>query len=265
MAASIADKSTIIAKTCPPLDVTLVEQLIDEYRALERRYVLGDWEPATLDGGQFAEIAARIIYSQDANNVNHRRSVSDCLTYVEDRDHKRQHSYPDRKSALHSCLVVRAMYKFRSARGAVHIDPEYTANQLDSRFVLENARWLLAELLRVFWTGDLAVVARAVQAIVRFEVPAVLELGGQMLLQRTDCTTEEEVLLLLYHAGETGLNRYDLGQAVPKSPSSVTKALGRLRDARMRQVLRTAEDRYVLTDLGVQRVLNQLGEKLLPK
>lgn len=259
------DASTIIAETCPPLDATLVEQLIDEFRALERRYVLGDWEPATLDGGQFAEIAARIIYSQDANNVNHRRSVSDCLKYVEDRDQKRQHSYPDPRSARHSCLVLRAMYKFRSDRGAVHIDPEYTANQLDSRLVVENARWMLAELLRVFWTGDRAIVARAVQAIIRFEVPAVLELGGRMLLQRTDCTAEEEVLLLLYHAGQVGVSRYDLGQTVLKSPSSVTRALGRLTDARRREVLRTAKGHYILTDLGVQRVLNQLGEKLLPR
>ena len=265
MLASTIDKNTIIAATCPPLDVTLVDQLIGEFRALERRYVLGDWEPATLDGGQFAEIAARIIYSQDANNVNRRRSVGDCLTYVEDRNQERQHSYPDRKSALHSCLVLRAMYKFRSDRGAVHIDPEYTANQLDSRLVLENARWMLAELLRIFWTGDRSVVSGAVQAIVRFEVPAIFELGGQVLLQRTDCTAEEEVLLLLYHARGSGMNRYDLGQAVQKSPPSVTRALGRLKDASRREVLCTAEGRYVLTDLGVQRVVNQLGEKLLPK
>ena len=262
--AGLIDRSSIVAETCPPLDATLVEMLIDEFISLERRYVLGDWEPATLDGGQFAEIAARIIYHQDAQNLNPRRGVGECLKYIEDHDQQgRPHHYPDRKSALHSCRVLRAVYKFRSDRGAVHIDPDYSANQMDSRLVIESARWLLGELLRVFWSGSRSAVAQVVREIVRFEVPAVLEFEGRVLLQRTDCTTEEEVLLLLHHAGEAGLSRRELGQAVLKSPASVTNAIKKLRSAGTRQVLQTAGGSYILSDLGVRRVSRQLAGKLV--
>ena len=260
------ERNTLVTATCPPLDRTLVEQLVDEFISLERRYVLGDWEPATLDGGQLAEIVARIVYHQDAKNLNRRRSVNKCLEYVEDLKQLRQHHYPERKSALHTCRVVRAIYKFRSDRGAVHIDPHYTANQLDSRLVMESARWLLGELLRVFWTQDRAVVAEAVRDIVRFEVPAIAEFNGKPLLQRTDCTTEEEALLLLHHAGDAGLSRYELGQSIPKSPSSVSGALKKLSSSTVREIVQDANSRFILTGLGVRRVLNELAAKLhLPR
>ena len=254
--------SKLIDEMCPPLDSTLVEQLVDEFVSLERRYVLGDWEPATLDGGQFAEACARVVYHQDAQTLHRRRGVAKCLKYVEDRDQQRQHHYPDRKSALHACRVLRAIYKFRSDRGAVHIDPVYTANHADSKLVVECARWLLCELLRVFWSGDRSAVAQTVREIVRFEVPAIAEIDGRRLLQRTDCTAEEEVLLLLHHAGESGLSRSALGQSVLKSPSSVTRALVKLTSSSVRQVLKTTGGDYILTDLGVRRVINELAEKL---
>ena len=127
---------------------------------------------------------------------------------------------------------------------------------------MESARWLLGEVLRVFWTGDRGVVAEAIREIVRFEVPAIAEYDGKLLLQRTDCTADEEVLLLLHHAGEGGLSRSALGQSVPKSPSSVTRALAKLTSPHVRQVLKTTGGDYILTDLGVRRVLNELAEKL---
>lgn len=225
--------------------------------------MLGDWEPATLDGGQLAELVARIIYHQDSQNLNRRRTVAKCLRYIEDGSQQRQHRYPDRKSALHACRVLRAIYKFRSDRGAIHIDPDYTANHMDSRLVMESARWLLSELLRVFWSGDRRAVARAVREIVRFEVPAIAQFEGRLLLQRTDTTTEEEVLLLLHYSGEVGLSRSELGRTVMKSPSSITNALAKLTSTTVREVLRTKNDQYVLTDLGARRVLNELSEKLV--
>jgi hypothetical protein len=131
------DKAAILAAICPPLDNRLAEQLFDEFVSLERRYVLREWEPATLDGGQFAEAASRLIYHQYSSTLNRRKSVHDCLSYVEDHNSSNPHHFPDRKAALHLAKVIRTIYKFRSDRGAVHIDPDYTANHLDSKLVLE--------------------------------------------------------------------------------------------------------------------------------
>ncbi len=180
----LIDKLTLISSVCPPLDTKLIEQLIAEFVSQERRYILRDWEPATLDGGQFAEAAARILYHQDSKVLNHKRSVGECLTYVEDPKNANSHQYPDRKSALHTARVIRTIYKFRSDRGAVHIDPEYDANQLDSKLVIENSRWVLSEILRIFWTGDRSVVAAAIREIIQYDIPVIGNYEGRLIVQR---------------------------------------------------------------------------------
>lgn len=256
------DKATLLTAIAPPLDSVLAEQLLDEFISLEKRFVLRDWGPATLDGGQFVEAAARIVYHHDSGNLSRRKPVSRCLEYVEDPTNNNSHSFTDRKAALHLCKVLRTIYKFRSDRGAVHIDPEYSANHLDSRLVIENARWALSEILRLFWTGDRSQVASAIRQIVQFDIPAIGKYDGRLFFQRIDCSTEEEILILLHHAGEDGLSRRDIGNFVPKNPSSVTKALGSLCSNRKRQVIQLDTGNYRLTDIGVHYVLNTLGDKL---
>lgn len=256
---ALVDKNSLLAALSPPLDSELTNQLITEYVSQEKRYVLRDWEPATLDGGQFVEAAARIVYHIDSGILNRRKDADECLVYVEALD-GRPHSFPERKSARHLCRVLRTIYKFRSDRGAVHIDPVYTANQLDSRLVIDNSRWVLSEILRIFWSKDPSEVARAVREILQFEIPAVGKFGDQVIVQRPDCTAEEEVLLLLRDSGEEGLTRQALGRAVRKTPGRVTQVLQQME--KNREIVKTNGTVWRLTDLGAQRVMRDLGEKL---
>lgn len=250
----------LITGICPPLDRVLAQQFFSEYVSQEKRYVLGDWEPATLDGGQFVEAAARIIYHQDCGTPNLRKTVDDCLKYAEDNKGQFPHSFPERKAVKHLAKVLRTIYKFRSDRGAVHIDPDYTANQLDSKLVIECCKWVVSEILRLFWTADREEVARAVKEILTYEVPAVGNYDGHLIVQRVDCSIEEEILLLLYWTREVGLSRTSLGQFVRRSAPDVTKGIQSL--VSKREVIHSAE-KYRLTDLGTRRVLRDLGNKVI--
>lgn len=256
------NRDDLLSNIAPPLDRRLAEQLIDEFISGERRFVLRDWGPATLDGGQLAEAAARILYHQDSGNLSHTRSVGQCLDHVEDANGRNSHAYPDRKSALHTSRVLRTLYKFRSDRGAVHINPIYDANHLDSRLVIEHMRWVLSEILRVFWTGDRDQVATVIRELVEYEVPAVAVFDGVPLLQRIDCDAEEEILLLLHFAGDQGMSRVELGRSIPRPPSTITGALGRLTARTSREVV-FAGGRYRPTDRGTRRVLHELAEKVI--
>ena len=82
------------------------------------------------------------------------------------------------------------------------------------------------------------------------------------LVLRTDCTTEEEVLLLLHNAGEGGLSRSEVGAAAMKSPPSVTAALTKLASSRLRQIVKRKDKTYVLTPAGAKRIHDELSEKL---
>lgn len=256
------DAPTLVAALSPPLDETLAEQLLDEFLDAERRFLLQDWEPATLDGGQFAEIASRIVYHIDSGNLNRTKGVNDCLKYVEDPTNGNAHAFSNRRASLHLCKVLRTLYKFRSQRGAVHIDPNYTANELDSSLVMALVRWVMCELLRLFWTADRQEVVRAIKEVVRFDVPAILTIDGRPLVVTTECTVEQEVLLLLHNAGEVGLTTSELSGSTPRSNSSVRSAVSVLNSARKREITKKSDRRYILTPNGSRRIREELADKL---
>jgi hypothetical protein len=243
----------------PPLDSGLAKQLITEFTSIEKRFSLGDWEPATLDGGQFAEIASRIIYHIDSGLLDSTRSVHDSLTYVEDSKGLNSHSYPDRKSAQHTSRIIRSIYKFRSDRGAVHIDPSYTANHLDSKLVLENCRWVMSEILRIFWTNDRSKVASLIRDLIEFDQIIIGDYDGTLLVHNSGCTAGEEILLLLHHVGNKGLSRKDLGSYVRKSAPSITNSLKDLVESRL--VIPNSSGNYRLTQPGELLVRNELSRK----
>jgi hypothetical protein len=256
------DRQTLITNICPPLDSTLTKQLIDEYNSLESRFVLRDWEPATLDGGQFAEAASRILYHKDSGTLNLTKGVGECLDYVEDENNSRRHNYPNRKSALHTAKVIRTIYKFRSDRGAVHINPNYTANHLDATLVISNTKWVLSEFLRVFLTNDLNLVETIIRDILEFSLPVIGDYDGQLLVQRTDCNVDEEILILLHYAGLNGFNRSQLGKFVQKAPPAITTSLKKLESSKERKIKKLGNGNFRLTDIGNRFVLTNLADKL---
>jgi Mn-dependent DtxR family transcriptional regulator len=83
------------------------------------------------------------------------------------------------------------------------------------------------------------------------------------MVQRTDLTAEEELLVLLHYAGEQGFTRAQLGKSAKVSAASVTLALQKLMDASSREVVLLPSKCYRLTDLGSKRIREKLPDKLL--
>lgn len=256
------DSNSLVTQIAPPVDVNLAESLFAEFVDIERRFVLGDWEPVTLNGGQFAEIVSRIIYHIDSGNLNRRKGVDPCMRYVEDPDNNNSHVFPGRRASLHLCRVIRTIYKLRSQRGAVHIDPNYTANELDSTLVVYLVRWAMAEMLRIFWNGNRDEVSKVIREIIRYDVPAIFVMDNRQLVLRTDCTAEEEILLLLHNVGESGMTRTEVGTSIPKSPPTITRALKILESSNVRAIIKRVDGRYILTPNGTRRIHEELSGKL---
>lgn len=251
----------LIRQVKPSVDAFLVTQLVDEFLSIERRFALRDWEPAELDGGQFCEILARVLFQVDSGILSLTKSHDDCLKYVEGGSST--HLYSPRKDLLHLARVMRTIYKFRSDRGAVHISPTYTPNQMDAKLVLEATRWSFSEFLRIFWNGDREIVAKAIREILTFDTPCVGVFGDRLIVQRTDLSADEEILILLHFAGEAGMSRTELGKAVYHDPSTVTRSISRLGGQSVRQIVQINDKTWRLTDLGMRRIRMELAEKLV--
>lgn len=257
----LIEKEQLIKQLAPPLDDPLITQLVTEFISMEKRYIQRDWEPTELDGGQYCEILARIVYHADSGNLNRTKSVEDCVGYVE--NDKVSHAVQPRHNAIHLVRVIKTAYKFRSQRGAVHISPNYDANHLDSKFLIECVRWLMNEFLRVFWQGDRELVAKAIRELLQFDVPCIGTFEGALLVQRTDLAPEEEVLILLHYAGEKGFSRKKIGRHAQCSAPRVSESLKKLTSPAFREVILLGNGNYALTGLGHKRIREQLSGKLL--
>ncbi len=257
----LVERASLVSQISPPLDHFLATQLVDEFVSMERRFIQRDWEPAELDGGQFCEILARILYHMDSGNLNRTKDFSDCLSYVE--NNQNPHAIQPRHDALHIAKVLRTAYKFRSQRGAVHISPTYSPNHMDSKFLIESVRWSMNETLRIFWQGDREAVAKAIRELLQFDVPCIGKFEDILLVQRTDLTAEEEILVLLHYAGEKGFTRGELGRHSKAAASTITGVVQKLESPDYRQIVFLPSGSYRLTDLGSKRIREQLADKLL--
>ena len=240
----------IINALSSQIDPSLAGALIAEFIDLEKTFFLEKWKYSQLDGGRFCEVVARILYSIDSGNINLNKPVDDCLQYVE--NNKVKHAFPEQRSAIHIAKILRATYKLRSQRGAVHVAPDYSADESDSKLVVENCRWLMIEILRLFWGKDKKAVIEVMREITRFQIPIIRDYEGRILVQRTDFTVEEEILLLLYRAGNVGMKNLELLNNIPKDPSGTRKALKRLLSSKRREAIEIGGI-YKITDLGIQR------------
>lgn len=256
---ALINKQRLLQDLSPPFDHLLCTQLLDEFISSEHRFIQRDWEPGQLDGGQFSEVAARILYHIDSGNLNRSKEFDECAKYIENE--QLSHAIT-RRDALHIIRVLRTIYKFRSQRGAVHISPSYTPNHMDSKLVIECVRWTMNELLRLYWRGDREAVAKAIRELLEFDVPAVGVFGEAILVQRTDVSPEEEILILLHYAGDEGFSRKSLGLWVQCPPPRITESLQKLVSPAFRQVIQLSNGNYRLTDLGSRRVREELANKL---
>jgi hypothetical protein len=257
----LISRTTLVSQLVPPLDAQLAHDLVDEFVSQEKRFIQGDWEPSQLDGGQFCEVLARIVYHRDSGNLNAGQQFAHCAAYVE--NDQVPHAINPRQDAIHLVKVLKTIYKFRSQRGAVHLSPNYKPNHMDSKIVVDMVRWAFAESLRIFWNGDREQVAKAIRELLQFDVPAIGRFEDVLMVQRTDLSAGEEVLVLLHYAGETGFSRKELGKYVMHDAPRVTEALKALASPASRQVILLTSGRYRLTDLGSKYLRERLSEKLL--
>jgi hypothetical protein len=259
----LIERKAIIAQLKVSIDPVLSTQLVDEFISIEKRYIQRDWEPAELDGGQFAEILSRILYSLDSQNQNFStKSVHDCLEYVEDQQNKNKHNFRS-KDVLHIAKALRLLYKFRSDRGAVHISPTYTANQMDAKLMLELVRWCFSDTLRIMLSLQKEQVAKIIRELIQFDVPVIGVFDDIIVVQRTHITAEEEILILLHYSGDAGFDRTELGKHCKFQPSTITNAIKKLVASDCLQIVKLSNGRYRLTDLGSKRIREELSEKLL--
>lgn len=255
------DPATLLAG----IPQALRDELLERYREIARNYIEHRWEPAELNGGKFAEVVYSIVAGTLSGKYPQRASKpTDFVGACRALESKPANPtlQGDRSLRVLVSRQLVALYEIRNNRGVGHVGGDVDPNAMDSSAVFSTARWILAELIRVFHGVSTTVAQSAVDALSERSIPVVWDVPGGNIRRvlHTGLTSPNQTLLLL-HTRPGWVPEQELFQSVE---------YGRLSDYRKNVLQSLHNKRLIEFDSQNGRVhLTPLGAKsaeaLLPK
>ena len=94
--------------------------------------------------------------------------------------------------------ILVALYDVRNRRGVGHVGGDVDANHMDAELVLALAKWIVAEMVRLFHDTDVKTATDVVDALVDRTLPIIWEVDGVKRVLNTSLPLADQTLLLLY-------------------------------------------------------------------
>jgi hypothetical protein len=182
------------------LPASLRSQLLAALNDIVQNFTAGRWEPSELNAGKLCEIVYTIIRgfadgAMPAKASKPANMVDAC------RGLEKETALP-RSLRIQVPRMLTALYEIRNNRGVGHVGGDVDPNHMDAVAVLAMAKWIVAELVRVFHNVDTAMATAVTDALIEREVPLIWSTGDKKRVLNAKLTLKQKTLLLLY--GEAG-------------------------------------------------------------
>jgi hypothetical protein len=198
----------------------LRQPLLGAFSEIARNFRERRWEPSELNGGKLCEIVYCILRGyvdgQAARRPHKPRNMVDACRDLENADSVRF----SRSIRIQIPRMLIALYEIRNNRGVGHVGGDVDPNHMDAKVVLEMAKWIMAELVRVFHNQTTREATEVVEALIERTIPVVWEVDGRRRVLTQNLSKKDETLLLLYSA-PAGVREADLLSWVEHSNASV--------------------------------------------
>jgi hypothetical protein len=178
----------------------LRQDLLAASEKIVSNFAEGRWEPAELNGGKLAEAAYTVCEgiasgSMSSRAKKPRNMVLACQAL------ERTASAP-RSIRIQMPRVLIALYEIRNNRNVGHVGGDVDPNHMDAVLVLQMAKWVVAELVRVLHQMSVDDAAEVVDSLVERDVPLVWKVGDTRRVLDPTMSAKDKTLLLLH--GATG-------------------------------------------------------------
>lgn len=237
------------AQTLGNLPQGLRDELLAEYTKITKNFARGEWGSAELYGGRFCEVVYSILKGHvDGSFPSSASKPANFPQKCRDLEQQADKATFPQSVRIGIPRLLIGLYEFRNNRDSGHVGGEVDANHMDATYVLHAAQWVLAELVRLFHTTDVATATATVDALVERTLPLIWEVNGRRRIMDPTMRLADKTLLLLYGSAG-GMTDADLAADIKH---------GRLRD--YRKTLRTLDDQ-VLVEYNEQSGLVVISPK----
>ena len=248
-----------LASVFATLPGTLRDELLGAFNEIVKNFRERRWETAELNGGKLSEVVYSILKGYADGKYPPRakkpRNMVDACRKLET-----EAAAAPRSIRIQIPRMLIALYEIRSNRNVGHVGGDVDPNHMDAVCVLQMAKWIVAELVRVLHNLDTDTATAVVDDLVERETPLIWEVDGKRRVLATKLSMLDKTLLLV-HASTGAVDERDLASWIEHSNPSVYR----------RDVLRPAHcERLVEYDADARTVrISPLGvayveERLLP-
>jgi hypothetical protein len=197
-----------VASILGQLPESLRNELIDAFGTIVTNYREGKWEPSELNAGKLCEVVYSILdgyvtgsYPTKSSKPSNMYDACNALTKAPARF--------TRSVKVHIPRVIISVYEVRNNRGVGHVGGEVDPNHMDATMVLYTAKWMMAELVRLFNNVDTETATASVETLIERELPVIWKVNGKKRILTPGLSMKSKTLLLLYSEPE-GLNEVQL-------------------------------------------------------
>lgn len=173
----------------------IVHHLVKSYRDVEDNFRLEKWKTSELDAGHFVETVRRLIENQLFG------AYTAFSTAIGSFNQATLNKYEAATGAEEYRIliprVLYAMYCIRNKRGVGHIST-ISPNKLDATLILNSAKWVLAELVRLASATSPDQAEQLVDTILTRQVDLIWDDGETFMVLNKKLRAPDKVLLALY-------------------------------------------------------------------
>jgi len=236
-----------------PVPHALEEELFQKFREIERNFRERRWEPAELNGGKLSEVVYCILNGHVTGNFPQSPSKP-ANFYDACLDLANAPASFGRSVRIQLPRMLIALYEIRNNRNVGHVGGDVDPNQIDSLCVLQMAKWVIAELVRIFHGVSLDEAKSIVEALAEREVPLIWDAGAIRRVLDNSLTMLEKTLVLLF-SSTNAMNEDELLASLEHSNQSIYRR-DILRKAHRERLLEYDEQRQTvkISPLGIRRV-----------
>lgn len=231
----------------------LVEKLIDNYLGIESNYFLKKYREASQYGGRFSEITIRIIQyvTQSGSFTPLGTKLSNIHDLIINFGNLPRNDFVE-TIRINIPRALDVLYGIRNKRDVGHVGGDLNANFADASLSLYLSSWILIELLRSYYTGDIDQAQKMVNKLVSRKFSIVQDFNGFQKILTPDLSLPKKALVLIFQ-NEEGVSFKEItewlgtGTDIPY----LRKVLGNLENKKAYIHFDKNKQKYLITNVGI--------------
>ena len=155
----------------------LRKELLDAFNEIVRNFRERRWEPSELNGGKLCEVVYTILKNHTdgkypAKAAKPKNMVLACQKLETDA------AGAPRSIRIQIPRMLISLYEIRNNRNVGHVGGDVDPNHMDAVCVLQMAKWIMAELVRVLHDVSTEAATAMVEGLTDRESPLIWEVNG---------------------------------------------------------------------------------------